>query len=108
MFEFAAEEFIRHFRLHDIVNAGAAAAPGGFRQLHQFQIWNRSQDLSRLRRNFLPMTQVTGFVVRHGRSLLIPEAGPPTGFWSGRLDPSSREPLVDVLDLLVPEGGALA
>src|ERR1051326_7404520 len=103
MFEFAAEEFIRHFRLHDLVNAGAAAAPGGFRQLHQFQIWNRSQDLSRLRRNFLPMTQVTGLGVRHGRSLLPPGGGTATFFWGRRLDPDSGEPLVDVLDLLVPE-----
>ena len=33
MLHFAVEKFVRHFRLDQIVNPGAAAAPGAFRQV---------------------------------------------------------------------------
>ena len=64
--QFAVEKFVGHFRLDQIVNARAAAAPGAFGQFDQFQIRNRLQDLARLRGDFLAVAQMAGLVIGHG------------------------------------------
>ena len=46
--EFALQQVIGHFRLNEVVNAGAAAAPVRLGRLDEFQIQNRPQHLSRL------------------------------------------------------------
>ena len=63
MFEFATEELIGHLRLHNIVNAGAAAAPRALGQFDQFQIRDRAQELARLGGDFLAVAKMTGFVL---------------------------------------------
>ena len=83
-------------RLHDVVDAGAAAAPGSFRQLDQFQVRDQAQQLARLRGDLLAVREVAGLVIGH-----LPGAGGTA--LRGRLDADLDQPFVDVLDLLVPE-----
>ena len=55
----------RGFRLRDIVDARAAAAPGGLGALAQFNAWDRPQNFPWLCRDFLPVTKMAGLVIGH-------------------------------------------
>src|SRR5262245_24226360 len=66
MFELALKKLLRHFRLDQIINARAAATPRAFRQFNQFEMRNGTKNLAGLAGNFLPVTQVTGLVIRDG------------------------------------------
>ena len=96
--EFALQELIGHCGLQEVIDAGAAATPGAFGQLDQPQIGNGAQEAAGLGHDFLAVRQVAGLVVSHhlGR-----------GAVGGQLEADLDEPLVDVFDLVVPEGGAV-
>ena len=63
------------------------------------QVRDQAQQLARLGGDLLAVRQVAGLVVGHHLR---------RGMVGGRLNADLNEPLVDVLDLLVPEGGAVA
>src|SRR6185503_3222798 len=63
VFHFAFEEIVRHGRLNQIVDARAATAPHALGQFSELEIWNGTQDFTRLRRDFLAVTEMTRFVV---------------------------------------------
>ena len=63
---FAIEQVVGHFRLNDVVDAGAAAAPGAFGKFDEFQAGDGVQDLARLRGDFLAVAQMASFVVSDG------------------------------------------
>jgi len=63
MSELALLEPRRGLWLGDIVDAGAAAAPGGLGALAQFDAGDRPQDFPRLRGDFLPMAEMAGLVI---------------------------------------------
>ena len=103
VFELSVEEFVRHFRLGQVVNARAAATPIGFGKLDQLEIRNRPQQLARLGGDFLAVAEVAGFVVGHdlfelgaGARLALPNSD--AGLGCRIFD----EPFVDVLHLLRP------
>ena len=62
--QLAVEKLVGHLGLDEIVNAGAAAAPGAFREINQFKVWNRAQKLTRLCGDFLAMGEMAGFMIR--------------------------------------------
>ena len=65
VFELAVEELVGHFRLHDVVDASAAAAPEALRQLYQLEVGDEPQELAWLGGDLLAMREVAGLVVGH-------------------------------------------
>ena len=63
--ELAVQELVGHLRLDDVVDAGAAAAPGALRQLDQLQVRDQAQQLARLGGDLLAVRQVAGLVIGH-------------------------------------------
>ena len=63
MLQLSYEELIGHFRLDQVIDAGAAAAPRAFLQLDQFEIGNGAQKFPGLYGDLLAVAKVTGFVV---------------------------------------------
>src|SRR6185437_16626896 len=70
--ELSCEKFVRHFRLDKVINASAPATPAAFRQLNQFQVWDRPQQLPWLRRDLLSVAKMAGFVIGDGLPGLVP------------------------------------
>ena len=64
--EFTIEKLGGHFRLNDVIDAGAAAAPFAFSEFDEFEFGNRFQDGAWLRGDFLAVTEMAGFVVGDG------------------------------------------
>ena len=64
--ELAIEEIARHFRLDQIVDAGATAAPCAFRQFDKFEIGDGPEHGARLGGDFLAVAEVTRLVVGDG------------------------------------------
>src|ERR1039457_5033073 len=60
--ELAVQKLVGHLRLHNVVNAGAAAAPQAFRQLDQLQVRDQAQQLTRLVGGLLPVRPGAGLV----------------------------------------------
>ena len=54
-------------RLRDVVDARAAAAPGGLGTLAQFDAGDGPQNFPRLRGDFLPVAEMAGLVIRYDR-----------------------------------------
>ena len=99
MFEFAFQEVPGHFRLNEVVDTGAAAAPSAFREFNQLKIRNGPQDLAWLLGDFLAMTQMTRLMI--GDGLFRGVSG-----WR-RLNSDLGQPFMDILDLFVPQMSAL-
>src|SRR6266849_5014460 len=95
--ELALEQGGGHLRLNQVVDARAPAAPGAFGQFSQREMGNGAEHLSRLGRDFLAVAKVAGLVISHGLRRNV-RAG-------RRLNSDLHEPLVDVLDLVVPLAG---
>ena len=93
--QLSVEKFVRHFRLNQIVDSGAAATPGAFGKFRQLQIGNRFQKLAWLRGDFLAVTKMTRFVIGHILRRKI--------FIGRRLDSDLREPFVNVFYFLIPK-----
>ena len=53
----------RHFRLSDVIDASAPAAPGRLREFSQSETWNRFQDLPWLLGDLLAVTEVACFMI---------------------------------------------
>ncbi len=65
MAQFAREQLCRHFRLGDIVDARAAAAPVRLRQFLQLQPGYALEQFARLGCDFLSVAEVAGLVISH-------------------------------------------
>jgi len=61
---FFFEQMLRHFRVGQVVDAGAAAAAIGAVHFHKFQTGDRLQQFSRLAANALAVSEVTRVLVR--------------------------------------------
>jgi hypothetical protein len=59
----SCQQALGHLWLSYVINPSASAAPRRFGKLSKFSPWNCPQDLSRLRRDFLPMTQMTRLMI---------------------------------------------
>ena len=95
--QLAVEQFRGLLGLGDVVDAGAAAAPVGFRQVDHLQPGDGIEDGARLVDHLLAVAQVAALVV--GGAVETAARG---GLAEARRD----QPLVDVLDLGVPLRGA--
>src|SRR5262249_55254563 len=63
-----------NLRLHDIVDAGAAAAELAVRQLHQAEAGHAAQEHAGLAPHFLTVDEVAGIVIRaRDRQLPVPD-----------------------------------
>ena len=63
--ELALQEPRRGLRLSEVVDARAAAAPGRLGALAQFDAGDCPQNFPWLRRDFLPVAEMAGLVIRH-------------------------------------------
>ena len=61
--ELSRQQALGHLWLNYVINPCASAAPHRFGKLSKFNPWNCAQDLPRLRRDFLPMTEMTRLVI---------------------------------------------
>jgi len=93
--DFALKELVGHLRLNQVVDARAATAPGAFRKLDQLEIWNRVQQLARLRSNLLAMAKMAGFMISDRCRRLITRRA-----W---FDADLHEPFVNIFDFRIPE-----
>ena len=64
---FRSWSFRRHFRLCDVIDAGATAAPGRFGQFDEIDAGNRVENLPRLSCDLLPVAQMTCLMVGDGK-----------------------------------------
>ena len=85
------------FRLRDVVDAGAAAAPRGLGEFPESEARDESEKLAGLHADFLAVAQVAGFVIGDGGFTAAGGRGAAAGF---------DQKFVDVLDLRVPGVGA--
>src|SRR5687768_11294065 len=60
---FPSEQFRRHFRLGNIIDAGAATAPARLRQFDELEAGNHLQECPRLAADFLSMTKMTALMI---------------------------------------------
>ncbi len=65
--DFGVEDGVGRFCLHDVVDAGAAAALIGFGELHQLQLGDGAQQVAGLGDDLLRMAQVAGIGVGHAK-----------------------------------------
>ena len=84
------------FRLRDVVDAGAAAAPGGFREFGEGEPGDEFEQLAGLGGDFLAVAKVAGFVISDGSFAAASPRGAATVF---------DKVFVDVLDLGIPVMG---
>jgi hypothetical protein len=95
--QFAGEELGGLLRLGDVIDAGAAAAPGGLRKFRQSEAGDEFEELAGLAADFLAVAKVAGFVIGDGGFAT-------TGRGGAAVD--LNQELVDVPDLGIPGVGA--
>ena len=92
---FPVQEILSHLRLDQVVNARAAATPSALRQFHECQSRDGPQQLSGLRGDLLPVTQVASLMIGHSDRLRVGDLR--------SADADVRQPFMNILHLPVPK-----